>query len=80
MAQARKIDSKRKKYNLKTFRDAIEDTWSSCLQLTKHSQRVDCYLKETVKGLERQCRTTNELVRTSITHMNQPLPLSSEFD
>ena len=71
MAQARKIDSIRKKYNLKTFGDAIQDIWSSCLQLTKHSHRVDIifdgYLKESVKGLERQRRATNESVRTSIT-------------
>ena len=60
MAEARKIEARRKKFNLKTFGDAVTDIWNSCWNHGKSAKRIDivfdCYVNDTIKGLERQRR------------------------
>ena len=41
MAEARKIESRRNKFNLKTFGDAVADIWKNCWNIGKHANRVD---------------------------------------
>ena len=82
MAEARKIESRRKKFGLKTFGDAMKNIWESFLNIGGHVDRTDvifdCYRKDTIKGLERQ-RRSEIAIQISITNVDQPLPLASEF-
>ena len=61
MAEARKIESRRKKFGLKTFGDAMKNIWESFLNIGGHVDHIDvifdCYRKETIKGLEIQRRS-----------------------
>ena len=56
MAEARKIEARLKKFNLKTFGDAVDDIWKTC-RMENHAKHIhvvfDCYAKDTMKGLER---------------------------
>lgn len=85
MAEARKIGSRRNKFNLKTFGDAVADIWKTCWNIGKHANRIDvvfdCYAKDTIKGLERQRRSSSaDYIRMTINNVNQPLPIASEFE
>ena len=85
MAEARKIEARRKKFNLKTFGDAVDDIWKTCCRMGNHAKRIDvvfdCYAKDTIKGLERQRRSTSaDSIRMTINNVNQPLPIASEFE
>ena len=84
MAQARKIESRRKKFNIKTFGDAVNYIWNSILQLARYIERIDivfdCYSHDSIKGIERQRRAKDQYIRTFITHLDQPLPIPSELD
>ena len=85
MAEARKIEARRKKFNLKTFGDAVDDIWKTCCRMGNHAKRIDvvfdCYAKDTIKGLERQRRSTSaDSIRMTINNINQPLPIASEFE
>ena len=83
MAQARKIEPERKKGGIKTFGDAIIYIRNLCWKMAVHSQRIDVifdlYCEDSIKGLERKRRANNESIRTVISHMDQPLPIPSEF-
>ena len=85
MAEARKIEARRKKFNLKTFGDAVDDMGKTCCRMGNHAKRIDvvfdCYAKDTIKGLERQRRSTSaDSIRMTINNVNQPLPIASEFE
>ena len=84
MAEARKIESRRKKFNLKTFGDVITDMWSRFSYMGQNCRRIDivfdCYRNDSIKSLERQRRSQSlDAVRMTISNMTQPLPSASEF-
>ena len=85
MAEARKIASRRKKFNLKTFGDEMHDLWNGFWNTGRNVDRMDiifdCYRKDTIKGLERKRRGESvDAIRMSINNADQPLPLPSEFE
>ena len=49
MAEARKIEARQKKFNLKTFGDAVDDIWKTCCRMGNHAKRIDvvfdCYVR-----------------------------------
>ena len=83
-AEARKIESRRKKLGLKTFGDSMKNIWDSFSKIGRHVDRIDVIFdynrKDTIKGLERQRRNdlTDDILM-SITQTDQPLPLATEF-
>ena len=84
MAEARKIESRRKKFNLKTFGDVITDMWDRFSYIGQKFCRIDiifdCYKKDSIKSLERQRRSqSSDAVRMTISNIAQPLPSANEF-
>ena len=87
MAEARKIESRRKRFNLKTFGDVMTDMWSRFSSISSIGQkfhRIDiifyCYKKDFIKSLERQRRSqSSDAVRMTISNMTQALPPANEF-
>ena len=62
----------------------MQSIWESFLNIGRHVDRIDvifdCYRKDTIKGLERQRRSEMaDAIQVSITNVNRPLPLASEF-
>ena len=61
MARARKIESRRKKFGLKTFGDALLDIWNSFWNMAKYVNRIDivfdCYRNDSIKAYERKRRS-----------------------
>ena len=85
MAEARKIGSRRKKFNLKTFGDVIDDLWQRVLHMGRQVDRIDivfdCYRNDSVKALERHRRgLTSDAARITVSNMTQPLPPAKEFE
>ena len=85
MAEARKIGSRRKKFNLKTFGDAINDLWQRSLYMGQQVSRIDivfdCYRKDSIKALERQRRSeSSDALRLAVNNINQPLPPTKDFE
>ena len=85
MAEARKIESRRKKFGFKTFGDALNDIWNTCWKKCKTADRIDfvfdCYKKDSIKALERERRNkSKDPLHLTISNMNQPLPIASEFE
>ena len=70
MAEARKIESRRKKFNLKTFGDVIDDLWQRVLHMGRQVSRMDivfdCYRNDSIKALERQRRSETLLLHASL--------------
>ena len=58
MAEASKLESCRKKGEVKTFGGALIEIWKSCAQMIEHCKCVDfmfvLYLVNSIKSLERQ--------------------------
>ena len=84
MAKARKIESRRKKFGIKTFGDALVDIWNSFWNMAKNVNSIDivfdCYRNDSVKGYERKRRSqSTDALRTTVTSVDQPLPLETEF-
>ena len=84
MAEARKIETRRKKFNLKTFGDAVLNIWETCCTTGKCVKRIDivfdCYAKDSIKSLERERRSISaDSMRMIIENIDQPLPIASEF-
>ena len=82
MAEARKIESWRKKGKVKTFGDALTEIWKSCTQMIEHCKRIDfmfdLYLLNSIKSLERQRSAADESTRIVITHIDQELPIAHQ--
>ena len=83
MAEARKIESWRKSGKVTTFGDCVMEIWNSCVKTVK-TERIDfvfdLYASDSIKSLERKRRAaSDEPIRTVITHMDQILPVASEF-
>ena len=78
MAEARKIESWRKKGKVKTFGDAVIEIWKSCTKMIEQCNRIDfvfdLYLINSIKSSERQRRSAKESTRIVITHLDQELP------
>ena len=84
MGEARKIESQRKKFNLKTFGDVITDMWDRFSYIGQKFCRIDiifdCYKKDSIKSLERQRRSqSSDAVRMTISNIAQSLPSAKEF-
>ena len=83
MAEARKIETRRKKFNLKAFGDAVLNIWETCCTTGKCVKRIDivfdCYAKDSIKSLERERRSISvDSMRMIIENIDQPLPIASE--
>ena len=84
MAEARKIESWRKKGKIKTFGDAVMELWRSSTKMMDQSNRIDfvfdLYLLDSIKHSERQRRSAKESTRTMITHFDQDLPATNQIN
>ena len=78
MAEARRIESWRKKDKVKTSGDALSEIWKCFTQMIEHCKRIDfvfdLYLVNSIKPLERKRRAVDESTRIVITNIGQELP------
>ena len=84
MAYARKIDSRMKKYNLKTFGDCMANLWNTFQRFSAYSDRIDIlfdnYPNNSIKAGERKRRNAIGVgIKINISHFDQPLPVLSEM-
>ena len=77
MAYARRLDSRIKKLNLKSYNDAMQNLWENVWKLGSHSDRIDIvfdlYKPDSVKASERKRRASDDAVRRKIDSLTQTL-------
>ena len=55
-----------KRFNLKSYKDAMQNLWENIWKLGSHSFQIDLHKPDSVKASERKRRASNDAVRREI--------------
>ena len=80
MAYARKVPVK--KLKLKTYGDFVKKLWNTFSYLSRYCNRIDIifdlYLQHSIKQFERDRRGKHDAINTTISQVDQPLPVDMD--